>query len=315
MMNENTDKNKDKNKELEDLFSGDLSDSGQEQSVLLEARRKSYFRIGMVSALIGIILIVLLVLVKMQAAPYLTARRIVKVEEQYAVQGANLHLSAWNENRDIFSGISSAVRYKLVEGIPVFEGTVNVPGNNWYQIVQKEGSTDWLSNQYQELYTPYGSKVMQFLWPQAEYEGQVMDFDKVNKLRTGEAAELGLSFDKAYSYEEIKSMLPDNVDLVWCWVDILDGDASGAEVDGRGLIQQEGHVFGFSITEGLKEEDVVQSMARFSERMKEDMRREVSVSSRNLAGVVVTGSREELMELENQPYVRGASLGAVVSVY
>lgn len=311
MMSDNTDKNR----ELEELFSGGNFDREQEQQIFKDAKRKSYLRIGAISSLIGIILIVLLVLVKMQTAPYLVARRIAKVENQYAIQGANLHLSAWNEQRDLSSKTSSAVRYKLVEGIPVFEGTVNVPGNNWYQTVQRSSGTDWLSNQYEDLYTPYGSKVMQFLWPQARYEKSVMDFDRIRNLREGEAAELGISFDKAYSYEEIKGLLPENIDLVWCWVDVLEGDASGAEVEERGLIEEEGDVFGFAVEAHHEESDVKQSMADFSESMKKDMKQEIDVGSKSLAGVVVTGSSEELLQLENQFYVRAASLGAVVTIY
>lgn len=299
-----------KNEELEELFSGKTFNMEQEKTIFRDAKRKSYLRIGAISFGIGILFIILIVLVKLQVAPYLLARRIVQVENQYEVQGANLHLSSWNESRNFGTGSAVAARYKLVEGVPVYEGTVKVPGNNRYQIVREEVDIDWLDNQYRPGYTPYGSKVMQFLWPQAEYEKQIMDFDKVKKLRTGEAAELGISFDRAYSYAEIKSMLPENVDLVWCWVDVPEGESDGTKVSDRGLVQDEADVYGFSI-----EDNVEEAMIRFSKIMQSDMKKEITADSKSLAGIVVTGSRDELMQVENLPYVRAASLGAVVSIY
>lgn len=298
---------RDNNVELEELFSYDGFSPEQERMVLLSARRKSRLRIGVISFGIGILLVVLLALLKIQVTPYIMSRQIVKVSSQYDVQGANLHLSDWNQSYRLNSSFAEAVRYKMVEGIPVYEGTVRIPGNQGYPMVRADVSEDWIENQYEDTYTAYGSKVMLFLWPQGEYERSIMDFDKIEKLRDGEAAELGISFDKAYSYEEITAMLPEHIDLAWVWVDLLDGNADGAMVDGRGLVEEEADIYGFSADES--------KLDYAMEYFEELTGKAVSRDGKHLAGMVVTGTKEELMELQDQPYVKAASMGAVVSIY
>ncbi|MEG1741892.1 MAG: anti sigma factor C-terminal domain-containing protein [Acetivibrio sp.] len=307
-MKDNADNICDTNKEeeLNELFSEEIFDAPMEHDLFREAKQKSYLRIALTSFLVGTLMVFLAILVVIQLRPHLLNKQIIKVSDQYSVQGANLHVGSWTSTYKLGDTFATAPRYKLVEGIPVFEGTLRVPGTDVYPTFQKNVSDDWLKNQYQTVYTTYGSKVMQFLWPQGNYEGSILEFEKVDLLREGEVAEFGISFDQTYSYQEVLAMLPKGVDLAWCWVDTLHGDSNGAEADGCGLIQDESELYGFSATDSLP-----QSMELFGEITGIP----VTKDSKNLAGMVVTGNKEELSLLKNKSFVRSASLGAVVTVY
>lgn len=298
-------------KALNDLFFFNESGENTESLLLKQAKRKSYIRIALVSVAVGLLLLVTAALLKIQLTPYMLHNQILKVEQYYELNGANLHIGEWTENYKLWGSSAHAVRYRIVEGIPVYEGEVTVSENDYSRIpsMAKQVDTDWLINQYESEYSLYGSKLMQFLQPGVSYEKEIMDFDQVSQLRDGEAAELGISFERLYSLDEVQEMLPEGVSLIWCWVDTLGEDLQGAVIDGRGLVRNTDDVFGFT---------VIDDQGNVKENPADDFNdgsgEKIDGGSKRLGGVVVTGSRESLAQLADASYVRAASLGAVVTV-
>jgi hypothetical protein len=58
--------------------------------------------------------------------------------------------------------------------------------------------------------------------------------------------ELGLSFDQAYSLDEIKSKLPSDVQVVWWWVDAYTGEYLDYMKQGQSTIHADSfNIYGF----------------------------------------------------------------------
>ena len=62
---------------------------------------------------------------------------------------------------------------------------------------------------------------MRFYLPFMKYENYVNDLKGIGDLKN-KVAEVALSFDKAYTMDEIMGILPKGVQPVWFWVDTYD---------------------------------------------------------------------------------------------
>ena len=62
---------------------------------------------------------------------------------------------------------------------------------------------------------------MRFYLPFVKYLNYVNDLERISELQN-KVAEVALSFDKAYTAEEVVKMLPEGIRPVWLWVDTYD---------------------------------------------------------------------------------------------
>ena len=65
-----------------------------------------------------------------------------------------------------------------------------------------------------------GQREMMFYIPEINYNEKILnDLPSLSEMDPGKLVEMGISFDKSYSLEEVKSMLPEGLKQVWYWVD------------------------------------------------------------------------------------------------
>lgn len=68
---------------------------------------------------------------------------------------------------------------------------------------------------------------MAYYIPGVEYDSSILnDLNLLTAMEPDELAEMALSFDQPYSFEEVNRMLPKEARPVWYWVDTYD-DSSG----------------------------------------------------------------------------------------
>lgn len=198
-----------------------------------------------------------------------------------------------------------------------------------------------------EYYRAYnsenGQREMAFYIPGVDYNEKIInDLPELDKMNEEKRVELGVSFDKDYSFDEVKRLLPAGAKPVWYWVDTYD-DREGfsfkpypnendpAKMNYPTPMSANYGVYGFgvqpdwdqadpedfigAITIGKDKRDKYHSeYERIYNYLKKDKAAPEAGDVRIL-GVVVTGTAGSLKSLKGQAYVHGAVLGAVADKY
>lgn len=303
-----------------------------EKSLIKSAKRKSYLRMIGVSSFISIGVLLLFILLKVQLTPYFMNKKMVEKELYYEIYGANTYTGAWTENYQLIGSSAFAPKYKLLNGKPVNLGEVSLDSPTLEVYV---------GNSELEEFTYTGNRVMNFFHPSIEYTKYTNDLHKLNEVRDDQLIEMALSFDKAYSYQEVADMLPKDVTLQWNWINIFSkeemnslNESSKTDSNSFSHVFKESEVTGFpSISKvGEKIENPVQSFLITLDlalskggSYKEDyesihdalVKDHDSITEDNveIIGVVVVGDKQQLTSLIDKNYIKASSFGAIVDKY
>ncbi|QLG36773.1 anti sigma factor C-terminal domain-containing protein [Paenibacillus sp. FSL W7-1088] len=181
-----------------------------------------------------------------------------------------------------------------------------------------------------------GQREMLFYIPKVNYNDKILnDLPLVHELDQDKLVEMAVSFDKDYSLNEVKQLLPHELTQTWYWVDTYDNKTFyDPYIDGNGnksyaIPDPEDWVKGFGNSDPdsseVSEKTFLEALEqgvqlkghyqyefnRIYNYLKKD-KAKPNESDIRIFGVVVTGTAKELQMLSGQPYVRGVTLGAVV---
>lgn len=310
------------NHELDDLFSFEKN----EKNLITKAKRKSTIRMACISGLVSLLVLTLIVLVKLQVTPWLLNKELIAQETYYEVYGANLFVGPWEESIQIIGSKATAPQYKLLDGRPVYRGSISNDSDKF--------EVHLSPNEY-ETYRYLGGKVMNFIHPKVKINPVPNELKNIDVFRDHQMIEMGLSFDRAYSLDEVKAMLPKDLPLQWAWVDVY----SDEEVDSLQTSESPANVFmeneviGFSMVDetGITLENPVKEfmesvmygknhMGPYKRDMKtlyETLSKQGEVDETNIKiiGAVVVGEKETLKQIQNESSIRASSTGAVVDSF
>lgn len=291
--------------EVDSFFENTLNN----KDLIKKAKRKGNFRITGISLLASLCLLALLLLLKLQLTPYLMHKQIVEKDLYAELYGANTHLGLWTETYKLLGSTAVAPKYKLLNDklVPLHEVSLN----------SSEIETTVAGYSYD------GNRVMNFFHPSVNYKTYANDLKNLSKVEDGKLIELGISFDRAYSYEDVVSMLPKDVKLQWNWVNIFYED----ELKDERASFEESEVFGFStITKDGKtlkkpEQQFMSTLndasTKGGKHKKEFKELYTLLKNKNIGivGVVIVGDKKQLATLENKTYVKASSFGVMTNQY
>ncbi|MFJ7936273.1 anti sigma factor C-terminal domain-containing protein [Sporosarcina sp. NPDC096371] len=310
------------NHELDNFFSFE----NNEKNLIMEAKRKSTIRMACISGLVSLLVLTLIVVVKLQVTPWLLNKELIAQETYYDVHGANLFIGPWEESIQVIGSKATAPQYKLVDGRPVYRGEISNDSNPLEV---------HLSPQEYETYSYLGGKVMHFIHPEVTVNQVPDELKNIDVFQNHQVIEMGLSFDRAYTLDEVRDILPKDLPLQWAWMDAY----SDEEVDSLQTSESpanhftENEVIGFSMVDetGVTLEHPVKDFmesVRYGKNhrgpYKKDMQTlyeiltkqgEVDETTVKIIGAVVGGKKEVLQQLQNEPRVRASSIGAVVDSF
>ena len=154
---------------------------------------------------------------------------------------------------------------------------------------------------------------------------------------------MALSFDKVYPSKEAIALIPKGITKTWLWVnDVYDEDLYGyhKNLDGTTilsktpLLRHADNAYGFSVIEPSGEPTyepaekfigAISSGTKFKARWQGEFKRlhktisgedkKLSISDLVINGIVVTGTAENLKQLQGLPFIKASSLGVVVDKY
>ncbi|WP_144613423.1 anti-sigma factor [Bacillus cereus] len=189
---------------------------------------------------------------------------------------------------------------------------------------------------------PY-SKKLSFVHPKIKEEASLKEsskkvWDTLGKIHEGTVAEVAISFDKAYTLQEVESILysafeAQEMPPTPLWYAL---DTGQERIDEEDFILHGGEIIGFSehinlpdneaIRPKTKEDEVIEMMHILSthkETVSKTTRtpeKELNLDKRyqyvkdngvKVYGIVITGPSKELLKLQNSSHVRYATLGDI----
>lgn len=196
----------------------------------------------------------------------------------------------------------------------------------------------------QRRFNELGQREMVFFYPCVEYDRAFKDLSLLDKISGNKYMEFALSFDKEYTIDEVKTLIPKNVTLVWYWVDDIPqeerNELQAHEVEQSysngekyimpypARVRSERTAYGIKAynRDGEFYQHPEELFLRAIERGKEEKSRyqgqfielynifadengTLNKNNINILGVVVTGDKESLKELKKLPFYKSFFIG------
>lgn len=260
------------------------------------------------------------------------------------ISGPNVHISNQTYNSNWFGGEIQIKTYKVLGDRPYIwepiEGDYNLLGTfsrNYgsHGSIQLDGSESLIESHQLERFNAHtGDREMFFYHPKISYDAYKDSIGELSQFEETTLVEIGLSFDQEYSFDEIKSKLPPNVQVVWWWVDAsytderLDFMKQGQDT----ITANSPFIYGFHSEQSKpkaqqSQNDEVDSFIENIERLREGKNFEWEIgevyqsligenktleqSDVKIIGGVVTGTPKQLELLKGQTYIKGSTFGVV----
>ena len=267
----------------------------------------------------------------------LTARHAEVIKEQYLVRSEiaypNINYTTWGfDATSEFTGIFYSHRSKNIDGINVsFEKYQrNYSLIRPMSVSQNEGLEEGDSNS--SNYT-HGNlyKVPIFYNINASANTTIMtvtqDISKVKEM-TGQAVEVAITFDKPYTYQEIKEMVPKNLLVNWYWI----GTSSSLETANLNVSDQLGFapsdddyaasfkLFKSNLKKAIQlgylgsQYGTGEAKLSLEDDAKDYLKKNSNAKTATFSGVILTGRAENFAQLEDKGWIYASNIGQSVTV-
>ncbi|MDS0524686.1 anti-sigma factor [Clostridium sp. SHJSY1] len=301
-------------------------------------RRVKFFstvRTGMVSLMIFVIIIFTLMISNTTILNRMGDEKTKKLYELSCISMPNTYVGAIQNYDSIMVGDIEYVKYKFLGNKVITDGDykegytymplINVSyGSGGDNILEQIDRT-----QKRTDYNKVGRPIMEFYYPTIQYEHYKNDLERLNEIDKNKLAEVSLSFDKDYSIDEVKSIIPKEVTLNWYWVDtipknqIIDSKLPIDEFRVYGIkgLDSQGNLLSNPETDfintimskkesgKLKNEyfNIYNTLSNGKDKLiKEDLK---------IIGVVVSGDVNALKSLRTKEFIKASTMGAIADKY
>jgi hypothetical protein len=287
---------------------------------LKKAKRVTYFR----TLLISTIVCILIVFGVFKANTWWISKKGNEVTSELTIQDAvmkapNTIINMETLEIGLFKGTIKRKVYKVIEDkvIPWDTQKVSYGLRGFSSTSFSSYSTNIDDNT--KINFPSGQREMLFYVPQFNYKSYAEDLLKLKDYPNDKYIEMAISLDKSYSLNDVKKMLPNPINQTWYWVNYYSNKPD----------ERDGPEFGqwlFGISEPSSQLGQVLSAPKinsesdFLNRLKKFNTKDYQLLKKRqtdglIIGVVVTGTKDSLLLLKEQPYVKASSIGAVVEKY
>ncbi|WP_182200980.1 anti sigma factor C-terminal domain-containing protein [Paraliobacillus salinarum] len=192
------------------------------------------------------------------------------------------------------------------------------------------GGVGTTGEEWQFSYKDNGWREMMFFHPSVTYKRYNNDKELINDMKGDKIYEVALSFDKPYKQNELPFFgLPP---LTWFWINtytdsqIETFQKEAAEYDWSATFINENEALGFSTQTShyssnyLSYEyenflDLLQTSISIQHHKAYEAIKDKDIKEVEVLGVVVYGTKDEVLEIMKNPAVKAASLGGIVDNY
>ncbi len=333
---------------LKELF--EMKEKPTFKDTVKKAKTLSIIRTAMVSLMIFIIVAFVVLMSNALILNNMSNGKEHELRNWFNIAMPNGYMGNTQVDDRIMVGNFEYTRYRFLGQKPIVDGSFKedysymplingLYGDRGYYLFGNSGSSD---KELQEMksYNKEGKAVMKFYHPLIKYESYINDLKNLNEIDSNKLMEMSLSFDKAYSLEEVKNMIPKDVTLNWYWVDtfnendILKNNNTDNIYKEKTVIFDEYNVYGIKALDRQgrpaknPEVEFIDSIIRGKENKKDHSGRyeslfntlsngkgEISKEDLKIIGVVVSGDVETLKALKDKDYIKASTIGAVADKY
>ncbi|MGE7635626.1 sigma factor regulator N-terminal domain-containing protein [Bacillus paramycoides] len=290
------------------------------KSALKKAKRKQLLKIIITTIIVVLILLPILY----ETGNYFAAKSSTKLHENLFLHNEiaepNIQIdSQVTSNTSMFGGNIVTNRSKNINGYIVQWSTLT-SSYDWFRLHIDNNElipgfyrsdTDFYEydkqtkNKFASFYNPSIKKY---------HNGVRNDLEAISQMEN-HVAEVAISFDRPYTLKEIQAKIPDNLNIVWWYMTspIVDESKGPAGVQVYGFNPSDSPKEAYnSFIDGLKKYDVEGYDETIQEFLKSNENKQFDEVK--ILGVMLTGQTQNFKPLENQGFIRGASVGATAPI-
>ncbi|HDR4727129.1 sigma factor regulator N-terminal domain-containing protein [Bacillus cereus group sp. Sample62] len=290
------------------------------KDALKKAKRKQLLKIIITS----IIVVIMLIPIIYKVGNYFAAKSSTKLHERLFLHNdiaePNVQIdSQVTSNSSMFGGNIISNRSKNINGYVVPWNTLT-SSYGWIRInIDSNELTPgfyWSNKEFYEYDKQTKKKFATFYNPAIKeyFDGVQNELGEVSQMNNY-VAEVAISFNQPYTLQEIKEKIPDNLNIVWLYMISPIGDESKGPA---GM-----PIYGFNPDKSPEEayKGFVDSLKQYDDDGHDETIQQFLKSNKDkpfdqvkILGVMLTGKTENFKKLENQDFIRGASVGVTAQV-
>lgn len=310
-------------------FNEDLFDEEKIDEAIKKGKRKSIWMITGIS----IAVFILLNLVNFAAYFYFSEQAYEQWDAYIQLSTPNGYISQTTDSKGILGG---ETQYKVSKDMkiksPVIEQDQYKFGLFPSLTISRGagGKICSTGEDWQFTYRENGWRNLLFFHPDVRYEEYKNDTELIEQMEDDKIYEVALSFDQAYTFRDLPAM--DLLDMTWFWLDTYGGNQMGGmheyvrEADWSVNFVREQDALGFSVhdadystlfLEQQYKDFLTLLQTSFSDDHHETYERikDTSINEIEVLGMVIYGTKEEIMPVINKPFVQAVSVGGIIDNY
>lgn len=297
--------------------------------------RKTKWKRWLFTTLISLIVSLFVVFGAYKTTQFFAKKNYLRLDQQFEIladiASPNTHSdSRYISSSDVLGGTLVSDRYKNIDGYQIPWG-------------QKKGSYDWVTysadsgtdavvdisrNQQTVGYRNKATrhKIPVFFNPNVK-DSLIPATNEAQHLKEmpNHLAEVGISFDKPYTYQEIQKMIPKNLLINWYWIGtnanfdttVLSSylGINGSEKNGS-LTKRDYSHFIKQLSKANKQMGYQLNNDNVSYSLYEDgvavTEESSTLETAKFSGIILSGKTENFKTLENKPWIYASSVGIVI---
>ncbi|MFB6727351.1 sigma factor regulator N-terminal domain-containing protein [Bacillus mobilis] len=290
------------------------------KDALKKAKRKQLLKIIITS----IIVVIMLIPIIYKVGNYFAAKSSTKLHESLFLHNAiaepNVQIdSQVTSNSTMFGGNIISNRSKNINGYVVPWNTLT-NSYGWLRInIDTNELTPgfyWSDTEFYEYDKQTKKKFATFYNPAIKeyFDGVQNELGEVSQMNNY-VAEVAISFNQPYTLQKIKEKIPDNLNIVWLYM------TSPIRDESKGPAGMPVYGFNPDKSPGEAYKEFVDSLNQYDDDGADETIQKFLKSNKGkpfdqvkILGVMLTGKTENFKALENQNFIRGASVGVTAQV-
>lgn len=310
-------------------FDEELFDEDKIEQAIKKGKRKSVWMIMLIS--IGVFII--LNLVNFAAYFYFSEQAYEQWDAYIQLSTPNGYISKTTDSKGILGG---ETQYKVSKDMkiksPVIEQDQYKFGLFPSLSISRgdSGKIGDTGEDWQFTYRENGWRNLLFFHPAVRYEEYKNDTELIEQMEGDKIYEVALSFDQAYTFGELPAM--DLLNMSWFWVDTYSNNQMGGmhqfvreSVWSKNFVREQ-DALGFSVNdadystlflEQQYKDFLTLLQASFSSDHHEayEVIKDTSINEIEILGMVIYGTKDEIMPVINKPFVSAVSVGGIIDNY
>lgn len=303
---------------------------------LKKLSRKSKMKRWLLTFLIVVVTFFVLLIGFYKGTQALSRKHYLQIDEEFRLiqqfQSPNISSdSRYIDQSDWLGGTLISHRHKNIDGYRVTWGPMRGnfswlngnrdTGNDGVEYLMRDDVTVAAYDRVTNLKLP-------LFYNQPAEKSMVTLVNELTEIKslTNQLAEVAITFDQEYSYQEIQKMIPETLLINWYWLgtnpllDSTEGYVVGVDGDEKtGEISQDSYeIYYASLNNAAKKSTSNYNYTVNDVPLYEDAFAKIEKNSKieevQFSGILVSGKTENLASLKDAPWLHTASVGATVTI-